>query len=79
MNAYIEMKQRQQEEINDFPMAFAFDKKRFFEAMKKLGLRAKDKNKVCTVYGAGDIIRKSDLPAYYEMLERHRKELIKST
>lgn len=78
MNAYVEMKQRHQEEVNAFPMVFAFGDEQFKEAMKKLGLKPSDKNKVCTIYGAGDIIRKSDLPAYREMQKRHRNELVKA-
>ena len=65
MNAYIEMNRRHQEEVSAFPMAFAFGDEQLKEAMKKLG----------TIYGAGDIIRKSDLPAYREMQMRHREEL----
>ena len=75
MNAYIEMNRRHQEEVGAFPMAFAFGDEQFKEAMKKLGLKPSDTDKVCTIYGAGDIIRKSDLPAYREMQKRHREEL----
>lgn len=78
MNAYIEMKQRHQEEVNAFPMVFAFGDAQFKKAMKKLGLKTSDRDKVCTIYGAGDIIRKSDLPAYREMQKRHRDELFKA-
>ena len=46
--------------------------------MKKLGLKPSDTDKVCTIYGAGDIIRKSDLPAYREMQKRHRNELLEA-
>ena len=74
MNAYAEMKKKHQEEVNAFPMVFAFGKEQFAEAMKKLGLKTKDTDKVCTIYGAGDIMRKSDVPAYREMTLRHRKE-----
>ena len=75
MNAYIEMNRRHQEEVSAFPMAFAFGDEQLKEAMKKLGLKPSDTDKVCTIYGAGDIIRKSDLPAYREMQKRHREEL----
>ena len=75
MNAYIEMNRRHQEEVGAFPMVFAFGDEQLKEAMKKLGLKPSDTDKVCTIYGAGDIIRKSDLPAYREMQMRHREEL----
>lgn len=38
MNLYAEMKKRHQEEINNFPLMFAFSKERFAEEMQKLGL-----------------------------------------
>lgn len=75
MNAYMEMKQRHQEEINAFPVVFAFGNQQFEEAMKKLGLKPSETDKVCSIYGAGDIFRKSDVPAYLEIVKRHRKEM----
>src|SRR5699024_276361 len=78
MNAYIEMNRRHQAEDGAFPMAYAFGDEQLKEAMKKLGLKPSDTDKVCTIYGAGDIIRKSDLPAYREMQMRHREELFKA-
>lgn len=75
MNAYAEMKKRHQAEISSFPMAFAFDRNQLVEAMKKLGLNPDETDKVCSLYGAGDIIRKSDVPTYKEMLLRHHREL----
>lgn len=74
MNSYIEMKNRHQEEVNSFPMVFAFGKQQFGEAMKKLGLKPTETDKVCSLYGAGDIFRKTDVPAYLEMVKRHRGE-----
>ena len=42
MNAYQEMRDRQQKEFNSFPCFFAFDQKQFDEGMKKLGLKPGD-------------------------------------
>lgn len=75
MDRYMEMQQRHQEEINAFPMVFAFGQKQFDEAMKKLGLKPDETDKVCSIYGAGDILLKSDVPAYLDMSKRHRKEM----
>lgn len=33
---YLELKERQQKEINEFPMAFAFNEEQLQEALKKL-------------------------------------------
>ena len=75
MNHYIEMKHRQQKEVEAFPMAFAFGQKQFEEAMRKLGLDPAETDRVCSLFGAGDIFRKEDVPAYLEMSSRHRDEL----
>lgn len=37
-NQYQEMRNRQQAEVNAFPMFFAFNKQQFAEGMRKLGL-----------------------------------------
>ena len=78
MNAYKELKDRQQEEVNNFPIVFAFGKEQFEEAMKKLGLDPSETDKVCSIYGIGDILLKSDVPAYMEMVKRHRDEMEKA-
>lgn len=75
MNTYIEIKKRHQEEVNKYPIAFAFRKQQFVEAMTKLGLEPTETNKVVSVHGCGDILRKEDVPAYMEMLKRHREEI----
>ena len=51
-NQYQELRNRQQEEVNAFPMFFAFDKQQFAEGMRRLGLRPSDMNQVyaCLLY-----------------------------
>ena len=73
MNAYEEMKQRQQQEVNTFPMFFAFNNKALTEGLAKLGLEATDTDKICHI-GGGGYIRKTDLPELKAMLSRHREE-----
>lgn len=75
MSKYTDLKEKQQKEINAFPIAFAFGEKRFKEVMEQLGLTPNDTDKVCSLYGAGDIFLKKDVPAYLAMLRRHKKEL----
>lgn len=73
MNAYEEMKQRQQQEVNAFPMFFAFDKKALAEGLAKLGLAETDTDKICSI-GGGGFIRKTDVADLKAMLNRHREE-----
>ena len=73
-NQYQEMRNRQQAEINAFPMFFAFNKQQFAEGMRTLGLSLSDTCQMCSIFGGG-YCRKSDAAKLGEMLARHRKEL----
>jgi hypothetical protein len=73
-NKYLILKQKHQEEVNNFPMVFAFNKKQFEEAMEKLGLTVSDTDKVYDI-GGGGLIRKTDSEALNEMGKRHSREM----
>lgn len=75
MNAYQELKNRQQTEVNAFPLMAAFSAEQFANGMEKLGLNPEgDTDKIVSI-GFGCFVRKSDLPAFHEMFDRHKKEL----
>lgn len=74
MNKYSELRERQQKEINDFPMFFAFNNKQFEEGMLKLGLKPSDTGKIYKLGNTGGFYRKSDSQAFRDMLERHYQE-----
>lgn len=70
---YREMKCRQQEEINAFPMAFAFSKTQLAKGMWKLGLQPDDTDQVVSIGGSG-FVRKTDVEAFRQMFRLHRLE-----
>lgn len=75
---YAELKKKHQDEVNAFPLGFAFGDKQFKEMMSKWGLDAdndEDLKKIAYLGIGGAYIRKSDIPAYNEMAERHQREL----
>lgn len=74
MNKYHEMKQRQEKEINSFPMFFAFTEKRFDEGMRKLGLDPGDTSKIYAT-GSGGYYRKDDAQKLHDMVSRFKTEL----
>lgn len=74
MNKYLELHEKQQAEVNAFPMFFAFNRKQFDDGMKSLGLDPNDVKKIYSL-GNGGYIRKSDAPAFSEMLDRLHKEM----
>ena len=73
LQEYLEMRERHQRDVNNFPIAFAFNEKQLNEALEKLSVKSIDE--CCTVHNCGDIIRKRDFKAYKDMSMNHVKEL----
>ncbi len=74
MNTYRQLKEKQQKELNAFPLGAAFSDEQFKKMMHGWGLTEKDFDKIISI-GAGCFIRKSDKDAFFNMFERHKKEL----
>lgn len=74
MNRYANLKQRQQEEFNAFPMQYAFSKQQFTEGMAALGLTPADTDKIYRTPGGG-FYRREDGPRLKEMMDRFDREL----
>lgn len=70
--AYLELKKKHEEELNAFPIAYAFNEEQLAEALEKLGAT---KEECVSLWNCGDILKKSDIPAFKEMLKRQRVEL----
>ena len=71
--AYEDLRDRQQQEVNDFPIAYAFNEEQLKEALVKLGVES---TKECvTVFGHGDIVKKENAPKLIGMFKRHTVEL----
>lgn len=73
MNAYEQLKNKHQKEMDAFPLGAAFSDKQFEEMMQKWGLTVNDTDKILSI-GFGCFIRKSDKDAFFEMLDRFKKE-----
>jgi len=75
MNKYLELRKGHREEVENFPMFFAFNAEQFIKGMKKFGLDPKeDKNKIYDI-GMGGFIKKSDDDKFDEMMTRHDREI----
>ena len=74
MNRYAELKQRQQEEFNAFPMQYAFSNQQFAEGMAALGLTPADTDKIYKTPG-NEFYRREDGPRLKEMMDRFGREL----
>lgn len=68
---YSELVQKQQKEMSEFPIAYAFNEEQLKEALNKLGA---DKDE-CTTLGYGTVIKRTNIPAFEELMDRHRNEL----
>ena len=73
-NAYIALQERQQQEVNRFPIGAAFGNNQFREMMERWGFTENDTDKILSL-GGGCYIRKSDKDAYTGMCKRHHEEL----
>lgn len=71
--AYLELQKRHQKEINEFPIAYAFNQEQLEEALIKLG--AKSTDECVTMTGHGDIVKREDAPKFREMLKRHKVDI----
>lgn len=71
--AYLDLQEKHRKELNDFPIAYAFDDKQLKAALKKLGAESTDE--CVTVFGHGDIVKKENAKPFIKMLERHSKEI----
>ena len=69
---YLELQKKHQKELEDFPIAYAFNDKQLEEALEKLGAT---KEECVTVFGHGDIVKRTDAKALLKMLENQTKEL----
>lgn len=69
---YLDLQKRQQQEFEDFPIAYAFSEQQLTEALGKLGA---EKSECVTVFGHGDVVKKKDVPALMSMMKRHTKEI----
>lgn len=74
MESYRELRDRQQKEVNEFPLGFAFSNQQFKEMMEKWGLSENDTDKIYSI-GAGGYVQRKDSTAMHEMFNRHHKEL----
>lgn len=75
MSVYTEFRRKHQEEISAIPRAFAFEEKHLKDALQQLGLTENDRDKVTSLYGAGDIMRKEDIEKYLSLCEKHQEAL----
>ena len=70
--AYLDLQKKHQDELSAFPIAYAFSKEQMEEALKKLGAT---KEECVTVFGHGDIVKRTDAKSFIAMLGNHTKEL----
>ena len=69
---YLKLKKRQMEELNNFPIAYAFNETQLEEALQKLNAT---KEECMTIFGHGDIVKKEDAQKVIGMLKRHTDEV----
>lgn len=69
---YLDLKKKHQKEFESFPIAYAFNEEQMKEALEKLGAT---KEECVTVFGHGDIVKRTDVKALLAMMKNHDEEL----
>jgi hypothetical protein len=69
---YLDLKKQHEKELNEFPIAYAFNDEQLAEALAKLNAT---KEECVTVFGHGDIVRRQDAKDLVKLFTRHDKEL----
>ena len=71
---YLDLQAKHRKEMEEFPIAYAFNDKQLEEALSKLGAT---KEECVTVFGHGDIVKRENAKALIEMFERQRDETMR--
>ena len=69
---YLDLKSKHEKELNEFPIAYAFNDEQLARALEKLGAT---KEECVTVFGHGDIVKRENAKPLIDMLERHTQEI----
>ena len=69
---YLDLKAKHQKELEEFPIAYAFNDEQMKEALEKLGAT---KEECVAVFGHGDIVKRTDAKALIALLDRQDKEM----
>ena len=70
---YLDLRKRHEKEVEEFPVAYAFNDEQLKEALEKLGVESLDE--CVTVFGHGDIVKRTDAKAFVDLLKRGTKEV----
>ena len=69
---YLDLKKRHQKEFEEFPIAYAFNDEQMNEALIKLNAT---KEECVSVFGHGDIVKRTDAKALIALLDNKDKEM----
>ncbi|MCL2169979.1 MAG: hypothetical protein FWB74_08145 [Defluviitaleaceae bacterium] len=72
--SYKELKDKHRQEVNGFPMFFAFCSEQFATVMAKFGLTPSDTDKVMRLDYSGGLVLKTDAPRLLNMWNRQKEE-----
>ena len=73
MESYEAMQKRHQQEVNAFPIKWAFNNRQLEQGMRELGLNPSQTNEIVGI-GGGGFIRRSDRQAFIDMFKRQDAE-----
>lgn len=71
--AYLDLQKKHQEEIENFPIAYAFNREQLSEALERIG--ATSLKECVTVFNHGDIVKKTDAKRLVDLMKNQAKEV----
>lgn len=69
---YLDLQKKHRKELEDFPIAYAFNDEQLKEALEKLGAT---KDECVTVIGHGDIMKRENAKPFLALLKRQAQEV----
>lgn len=69
---YLDLQKKHRKELEEFPIAYAFNDKQLEEALEKLGAT---KDECVTVIGHGDIMKRENAKPFIALLEHQAQEV----
>lgn len=69
---YLDLQEKHRKELEDFPIAYAFSDEQLKRALVKLNAT---KEECVTVFGHGDIVKRTDAKAFVALLTRQTEEM----
>jgi hypothetical protein len=78
MNKYVELRDKQQKDVDNLPVFFAFSNSQFKAGMEKNGLTIEDTDKIYKLGNTGGYYLKTNAKLIHDTFEKHEQEKVEA-